>query len=81
MNTYMIRRLLLLPIVIVGVTFLSFISIHLAGDPTLFYISERASEEERLAARARLGFDRPLSEQYLGFLLGLARGDTGNSLD
>lgn len=80
MNVYIIRRLLALPIVIVGVTFLSFISIHLAGDPTLFYISERASEEERLAARARLGFDRPLSEQYLGFLLGLARGDTGNSL-
>lgn len=80
MRTYVIRRLLLLPIVIVGVTMLSFISIHLAGDPTLFYISERASEEERLAAQARLGFDRPHSEQYLDFLSGLARGDTGTSL-
>ena len=80
MRTYVIRRLLLLPIVIIGATFLSFISIWLAGDPTLFYISERASEEERLAARARLGFDRPHSEQYLDFLFNLARGDTGTSL-
>lgn len=80
MRTYVIRRLLLTPIVIVGATFLVFISIHLRGDPTIFYISDRASEEERLAAQARLGFDRPLSEQYLAFLSGLARGDTGISL-
>lgn len=80
MNTYIIRRLLLLVVVIIGATFLVFISIWLDGDPTIFYISDRASKEERLAARARLGFDRPLTEQYLGFLLGLARGDTGNSL-
>ena len=80
MRTYVIRRLLALPIVIVGATFLSFISIWLSGDPTIFYISDRASKEERLEARARLGFDRPHSEQYLDFLFGLARGDTGNSL-
>jgi len=80
MRTYVIRRLLLLPIVIIGVTFLVSISIHLGGDPTLLYISDRASEEERLEAQARLGFDRPLSEQYLDFLFKLARGDTGTSL-
>ena len=80
MNTYVIRRLLVLPIVIVGATFLVSISIHLGGDPTVFYTSERASKEERLEARARLGFDRPIPEQYLDFLFGLARGDTGNSL-
>ena len=80
MRTYVIRRLLMLPIVIVGATFLSFISIWLNGDPTIFHISERASEKERLDARARLGFDRPLSEQYLGFLFNLARGDMGTSI-
>ena len=80
MNTYVIRRLLLLVVVIIGATLVNFVAIHLRGDPTIFYISERASEEERLAARTRLGFDRPLPEQYLSFLLGLARGDTGTSL-
>ncbi len=80
MHKYIIRRLLLTIIVIVGVTFLTFISIHLSGDPTIFYISERASKEERLEARRKLGFDRPLPEQYISFLVNLARGDTGNSL-
>ena len=80
MHKYIIRRLLLTVVVILGVTLLTFISIHLAGDPTLFYISERASKEERLEARRRLGFDRPLHVQYFEFLVNLARGDTGNSL-
>ncbi len=80
MHKYIIRRLLLTLVVILGVTLLTFVSIHLAGDPTLFYISERASEEERLEARRRLGFDRPLHVQYLDFLVNLTRGDTGISL-
>ncbi len=80
MHKYIIRRLLLTVVVVLGVTLATFISIHLAGDPTIFYISERASKEERLEARKRLGFDRPLHEQYLSFLGGLLRGDTGNSL-
>ncbi len=80
MHKYIIRRLLLTVVVILGVTLLTFVSIHLAGDPTLFYISERASKEERLEAQRRLGFDRPLHVQYLEFIVNLARGDTGTSL-
>lgn len=80
MHKYIIRRLLLTVVVVIGVTLLTFISIHLAGDPTLFYISERASKEERLEAQRRLGFDRPLHVQYLDFMVNLARGDTGTSL-
>ena len=80
MHKYIIRRLLLTIVVILGVTLLTFLSIHLAGDPTFFYVSERASAEERQAARERLGFDRPLHIQYFDFLFNLARGDTGTSL-
>ena len=80
MHKYILRRLLLTVVVVIGVTLLTFISIHLAGDPTLFYISERASKEERLEAQRRLGFDRPLHVQYLDFMVNLARGDTGTSL-
>jgi len=80
MSTYIIRRLLLSVLVVVGVTLLTFISIHLAGDPTLLYVSDRASAEEIEQARTRLGFDRPLPEQYLKFLGNLVRGDFGNSL-
>ncbi|MDE2945598.1 MAG: ABC transporter permease [Chloroflexota bacterium] len=80
MHKYIIRRLLLTVVVVLGVTLLTFLSIHMAGDPTFFYVSERASAEERQAARERLGFDRPLHVQYFDFLFNLARGDTGNSL-
>ena len=80
MNTYVIRRLLALPIVIIGATFLVSISIHLGGDPTYFYTSERPSKEEIDRVRATYGFDRPLPEQYLIFLLRLAQGDMGTSL-
>ena len=80
MHKYIIRRLLLTVVVILGVTLLTFLSIHLAGDPTFFYVSERASAEERAEARRRLGFDRPLHVQYFDFLFNLARGDTGKSL-
>ena len=80
MGRYLVRRLLQTFIVIFGVTILSFFSLHLAGDPTLLYVSERASEEEIAQTRARLGFDRPIHEQYITYLGNLVRGDMGNSL-
>ena len=42
---------------------LTFFALHLAGDPTYLYVSERATEEEVAATRAKLGFDKPLYEQ------------------
>lgn len=80
MGSYLVRRLLQTILVILGVTVLSFGTLHLAGDPTLLYISERATEEEVAATRAKLGFDKPLPVQYLNFLAGIVRGDFGNSL-
>jgi peptide/nickel transport system permease protein len=80
MATYIVRRLLQSIIVIFGVTLLSFVTLHLAGDPTYFYISERASEEEIIETRRKLGFDKPLPVQYVNFLSGLARGDLGMSI-
>lgn len=80
MFQYITRRVLLAFVVIIGVTLLTFISIYLSGDPAVLYVSERAGPEEVAEARRRLGLDRPLPEQYLSFLAGLARGDLGNSL-
>lgn len=80
MGTYILRRLLQSIIVIIGVTLLTFLTLHLAGDPTYLYVSERASEQEIIETRQKLGFDRPLPEQYLSFVSGLVRGDLGNSL-
>jgi peptide/nickel transport system permease protein len=77
---YALRRLLQSIIVIVGVTLISFLALHMSGDPTYLFVSERASEEEIAAARARLGFDKPLYIQYLTFLARLAQGDAGRSI-
>jgi peptide/nickel transport system permease protein len=80
MGKFLVRRLLQSIFVIIGVTLLSFVTLHIAGDPTYLYVSERASEEEIAETRAKLGFDRPLTEQYLSFIVNLTRGDFGNSL-
>jgi peptide/nickel transport system permease protein len=77
---YIARRLPQCAFVIVGVTLVTFVALHLGGDPTYLFVSERASAQEIAEARARLGFDRPLHVQYLSFLLGLLRGDLGESL-
>ncbi len=80
MGMYFTRRVLLSILVIIGVTLLAFISLHLSGDPTYLYVDERASEEQIQEARRRLGFDRPLPEQYVSYIAGLLRGDLGTSL-
>jgi peptide/nickel transport system permease protein len=74
------RRLPQCAFVIVGVTLVTFVALHLGGDPTYLFVNEHASAEEVAVVRARLGFDRPLHVQYLSFLLGLLRGDLGDSL-
>jgi peptide/nickel transport system permease protein len=80
MTSYLARRLLQTIFVILGVTLLTFLALHLAGDPTYLYVSERATEQEVADTRARLGFDKPLHEQYFNYLSGLVRFDLGNSL-
>ncbi|MEW6579968.1 MAG: ABC transporter permease [Chloroflexota bacterium] len=80
MSLYLVRRLLQSIIVILGVTLITFLSLHLAGDPTYLYVSERASDVEIAETRHRLGFDRPVHEQYIDFLGRLVRLDFGKSL-
>jgi peptide/nickel transport system permease protein len=43
-------------------------------------LGEAASAASRAELRAHLGLDRPLAQQYMGFLAGLARGDLGTSI-
>jgi len=80
MAKYLIRRLAQSIIVIFGVTLITFFSLHLAGDPTYLYISNRATDDEITEIRTRLGFDDPLPVQYFNFLGNMVQGDFGNSL-
>jgi len=75
------RRLLVALPVTLAVATLVFSLIHLIpGDPVLVLLGEGAQPTDVEALRHRLGLDRPLGEQYLGYLSGLARGDLGVSL-
>jgi len=77
---YVARRLPQAAFVVVGVTLVTFVALHIGGDPTYLFVSERASEQEIAETRAKLGFDRPLHIQYFSFLGGLIQGDLGISL-
>jgi ABC-type dipeptide/oligopeptide/nickel transport system permease component len=78
---FLVRRLALTVPVLLGVATLVFALIHLIpGDPAQAILGETASEEEVASLRKRLGLDRPLLEQYGGFLKNAARGDLGTSL-
>lgn len=85
MNTYLLKRLLMVVPTVWGAVTLVFLAIHLApGDPISLYIPPdfpvNASPERVAELRARLGLDRPLLEQYTSFLSGVVRGDLGTSL-
>ncbi len=77
---YIAQRVMQGALVILGVTCVTFIALHLGGDPTYLYVSERASAADIATARAALGFDLPLPVQYLHFVEGLLHGDLGASL-
>jgi ABC-type dipeptide/oligopeptide/nickel transport system permease component len=77
---YLIRRILLTIPVILGVATLVFSLIHLVpGDPAEAMLGESAAPKDVADLRARLGLDRPLTEQYGAFMAGLVRGDLGVS--
>lgn len=65
----------------VGVTFLTFLMLHLSpGDPATLIGGPTASAAEIASIRQRLNLDEPLFSQYGTFLLNLAQGDLGESV-
>lgn len=80
MRTFVIRRLLPLPLVLLGVTMLIFVISYVApGDPVFLALGDRATAAQRDAMRIQLGLDQPLPVQYLRYLGGLIQGDLGTS--
>ena len=85
MQRYIIRRLLTAIPTIFGITVLIFIAMRvLPGDPIAQIASEGSgqytlSAEELAAARASLGLDRPLPQQYLHWMADVFSGDLGHS--
>nr|WP_154097115.1 ABC transporter permease [Microbacterium testaceum] len=72
------RRLLQLPLMILGITFLVFFVMSFSPvDPARNALGETASPEALEAYRNANGLNDPLFVRYVAFLLGLLRGDLG----
>lgn len=79
---YVIDRLIQLIPVLIGITFLSFAMMQVAGSDAIteMYADKGAVSAEIInAKRAELGLDKPFIEQYFIWLGGLVRGDMGVS--
>jgi peptide/nickel transport system permease protein len=61
------------------VTF-TFVALNLSGDPIDALVGDQASPEVIAHYREKFGLDRPLWQQYLSYLAGIAQGDFGLSL-
>jgi len=83
MYRYIIRRLIAMPLLLLGIVSIAFLITHFTkGDPLISIIGERQMDNPIViaAARARWGLDRSLPEQYLIYVGNLLTGDLGTSL-
>ena len=78
---YILQRLLLALIVVLGVTFVVFMIVQIVpGDPARVILGPYANDEAVAGLRERLGLNRPFLEQYTRWLGNAVRGNFGNSL-
>ena len=75
---YIVQRLILIGFAVLGVSSLVFLGIHRLPGDALF--SEHLHGTAYQLTLHHYGLDRPLWQQYVSFLAGLAHGDMGESL-
>ncbi len=82
MGRYALRRLIQLIPILIGITFLSFAMMRLAGSDavTEMFAGKGAVSQEIIdLKKAELGLDKPFVTQYFAWLGGMLRGDMGVS--
>ena len=80
MNTYLVRKLLALPLILLLTSWLIFSAVRLLpGDPARLIAGMQADRSTVESVRRRLGFDQPFSVQYVRFLARALHGDLGES--
>lgn len=83
MTAYIIRRLLILPIILFGVTLLIFGMMQLLGpvERSALYIRDIPKTQQQLdGVIRRYGLDRPFYEQYWRWLVGTTDQETGETV-
>lgn len=84
MGQYILQRLLLIPLLLLGITAIDFTFISLApGDPITAMIDpaemRHMTDEDIARRRAALGLDQPIPVRYLLWLKEVATGNLGHS--
>ena len=82
MGKYVLRRIVQLIPVLIGITFLSFAMMRIAGSDAIteMYGNKGGVDQAIIdAARADLGLDKPFLTQYFSWLGGMLTGDMGTS--
>ncbi|MFO8060229.1 MAG: ABC transporter permease [Bacillota bacterium] len=80
MKVYLVKRLFISLLTLLGVITLIFVVIRLVpGDPVAVLLGDYYSPEAGDALRERLGLDKPLYVQYFTYLWNTLRGDFGTS--
>ncbi|KAF1021201.1 MAG: Glutathione transport system permease protein GsiC [Paracidovorax wautersii] len=79
MTLLLLRRLGQSILVLLAVSFVSFLVFRHIGDPTISLLGEDATVADREAVVAELGFDRPVVVQYLHYLGNVVQGEFGIS--
>lgn len=74
---YVLRRLMLLPLLIVGTSIIVFSLTRLGGSPIGIYLSHEMTPAEVAQVEERYGLDESLPEQYLAWAGAAIRGDFG----
>ncbi len=75
------RRLLAIPIVLFGMSLLTFALTHIVpGDPARLLAGPRATADQVAALRSEYGFDQSLPAQYVRYMGDLLHGDLGTSI-
>ena len=78
---YIIKRLSLGILAIIGVTIITFIMSHvIPGDPIALILGPHYNEAKAEKLRQEMGLNRPLLVQYFIYLKNLVRGDLGTSM-
>jgi peptide/nickel transport system permease protein len=80
MFEYLIKRLIMIPITLLGIFTISFALLYVVpGDPVSTIVGQHADPETIKAIREKMNLDKPLPIQYINYLGNVVQGDLGRS--
>jgi peptide/nickel transport system permease protein len=80
MLEYILKRLLLIPVTLIGIFTITFSLLYIVpGDPVATIMGEKGDAKTKAAIRAQLNLDKPLYQQYGLYLGNVVKGDLGQS--